>query len=602
MLSRIIRDVSPKPSTWILPAILAVALAVRVAHFIAVHDQPFFAQLAMDSQEYDRWAQEIAGGQWIGTEVFFQAPLYPYLLAAVYTVVGHRLDAIYLLQIAIAILGILAIHRATRAMADERLALIAAGLAAIYGPFLFHDVQILKESLAVAVTAALLFALAVAGTTRQWLGAGLLLGVLALLRENALLLVPLLLPLAWRQAAGRRVLATRSLAFLAGMALVLAPVAVRNGLVGGAWLPTTYQGGVNFYIGNNPSADGTYRPIVPGKQTPTLERREPTRVAEQELGRKLAPGEVSSFWLHRALRFAFDRPGSFARLQLRKLGRFFLWYEQPDAVDYYWVRGISPVYRLPLIEFSTLSVLAVAGLWLSRRELRRFLPCLLFAVGWTATTVAFFIFSRYRLPLVPAILPLAAIPVAGAWDAWRDRKRGWAFGVAGVAAALGLSFVPYAPRMDLVEYNLGRLAEERGDPAGAEGHYRAAYDANPRNFMACLNLGDAAVRRGDWQAALRLFREASKLEPMSDDVEVNLGGALLATGALDDAAAHFETALRLNPGNRVALHNDAVLLARRGDSAGAAALVDRLLALDPRDAAAAALRLKLESRPAEAPP
>ena len=104
-VSRIIGGVISKPRPWILPAILVVALALRLAHFFAVHDQPFFSQLAMDAQEYDRWAQEIASGHWLGSEVFFQAPLYPYLLATVYTIVGHRLDAIYLLQIATAMAG-----------------------------------------------------------------------------------------------------------------------------------------------------------------------------------------------------------------------------------------------------------------------------------------------------------------------------------------------------------------------------------------------------------------------------------------------------------------------------------------------------------------
>jgi tetratricopeptide (TPR) repeat protein len=594
--------VTPKLRGLVLPAILVAAFFLRLGHLAAVHDQPFFAQLAMDSKEYDRWAQEIAGGDWIGSEVYFQAPLYPYVLAAVYKVAGHRLGAVYLLQILVAMAGIVAIHRATRAMANERLALIAAGLAAAYGPFVFHDVQILKESFAVAAAAGLLWALAIAKTARQWLAAGALLGVLALLRENALLLVPFLLPLCWREGGGLRIVAARALAFVASMVLVLTPVAVRNGLVGDTWLPTTYQGGVNFYIGNNPTADGTYRPIVPGKQTPALERREPARIAEQESGRELSPGEVSSFWLRRALRFASERPGDFARLQLRKAGRFFDWYEQPDALDYYWVRGISPVYRLPLIEFSTLSVLAVAGLWLSRRELRRFAPCLLFAAGWIATTVLFFLFSRYRLPLVPAILPLAAIPVAAAWDAWRRRERGWAFAGAMLGAAFALSLIPYAPQMDLVDYNLGRLAEERGDEAEASRLYQAAYDANPRNFLTALNLGTAAVRRGDWPTALKMFREARALEPTSDDVEANLGGALLATGALDDAANHLAQALRLNPKNRVALHNDAVLLAGRGDVAGARALIDRLLALDPEDAAAIALRSKLNGREAQANP
>src|SRR5437763_455127 len=45
-----------------LGAILALALALRLAHWWAVREQPFFAWLAMDSQEYERWAREIAAG------------------------------------------------------------------------------------------------------------------------------------------------------------------------------------------------------------------------------------------------------------------------------------------------------------------------------------------------------------------------------------------------------------------------------------------------------------------------------------------------------------------------------------------------------------
>src|SRR5436190_4849060 len=116
----------------LLLAILALAFVLRLAHLWAVRDQPFFARLAMDSQEYDRWAQGIAAGDWLGSQVFFQAPLYPYLLAAVYSVFGRSLDAVYLFQIAAAVTGVWALFRAGRAMGDERIGLVAAALAAVY--------------------------------------------------------------------------------------------------------------------------------------------------------------------------------------------------------------------------------------------------------------------------------------------------------------------------------------------------------------------------------------------------------------------------------------------------------------------------------------
>ena len=100
----------------LLPLLLTAALVVRLAHWWAVRDEPFFAWLAMDSQEYDRWAQGIAAGDWLGSQVFFQAPLYPYALGALYAVFGHHLAAVYLAQILLAVAGIWALYRAGREM------------------------------------------------------------------------------------------------------------------------------------------------------------------------------------------------------------------------------------------------------------------------------------------------------------------------------------------------------------------------------------------------------------------------------------------------------------------------------------------------------
>jgi Tetratricopeptide repeat/Dolichyl-phosphate-mannose-protein mannosyltransferase len=633
--------------------ILVVALVLRLAHWAAVRRAPFIGEPAMDSWEYDRWAREIAGGDWLGhgRGVFFQAPLYPYLLALLYKAAGPCLDAAYLLQIALAVAGCYALYRAGRAMAGERAGLAAAALAAVYGPFLFYDVQLLKESLAVTVVCCLLWALAWAagtaaeaasaapeaataasgaasadpdapapasdaasraarGAAGRWLLVGLLLGVLALLRENALLVVPFLLPLPWstgRRAAGeggagrRAALASRAgrvAAFVAGVALALAPVALRNGLVGGDFLPTTSQGGVNFFIGNNPRADGTYRPIVPGKQTPELERREPARIAEQALGRPLTPAEVSRYWLRRALAWARSHPGGFLRLTLRKLGLFWSWYEWPDAVDYYYLRGLSPVFRLPLLEFGGVTLLAALGLgFLGAGRARRLTPALLFAGAWMVSTVAFFLFARYRLPVVPPLLLLAALPVAAmaeAIQAWRGgRVRTVALGLA-IAAAFALPrLAGFEPRLDLVDYNLGRLDEERGDTALASRHYQAALAAAPDAFLAWLDLGNLAARRRDWPAALRCYQRAAALQPDSDDAQSNLGGIYLALGDLPAASRHLQQALALNPRSFQALQNGALLRLRLGDPAAARELNRRALEIDPANPAAQHLRARL---------
>jgi tetratricopeptide (TPR) repeat protein len=595
-----------------LLALLALALLVRLAHLGVVEGEPFVADLAMDSAEYDRWARQIAGGDWVGEEAFFQAPLYPYLVAAVYALAGPSPAVIYVLQIFAAALGLGALAWAGRRLGGaERgpaLGLAAAFLGALYGPFLFYDVQLLKESLAVTLVCGLLALLArppERPRPRVWLTAGVVLGFLVLLRENALLTGPFLLPLAAVAApVGRRLRAVVLAAVLlgTGVALPLAPVALRNAWIGGGFLPTTYQGGVNFYIGNNPQADGTYRPLSPGKQVPALERREPVRLAEQALGRPLEPAEVSRYWLGRSLSWARDEPGAFLALQLRKLRRYWSFYEWPDAVDYYWMKERSWPLRLPLLELGGAVLLAALGVLLERRRLRVWLPVLLWIAAWTASTVVFFVFSRYRLPMVPALLLLGAVPVAEAgaglvrWWGGVERARRPVLLVLAVSACWLLPRgLPYRPRWDLVHFNLGRLHQEAGREEQAERHYREAVALDPQGFLAPLNLGTLAARRGDLAAARRWFELAVERQPASGDAHANLGGAALALGDRPAARRHLDRALELEPQHPAALQGRALLAFVEGDLTTAWRLNGALLAARPDHPQGLRLRERLEA-------
>src|SRR6185295_684113 len=151
---------------------------------------------------------------------------------------------------------------------------------ALYAPAVFFDGLVQKSVLDVFLVCLLLAQLAgfmaehpharadVPGAWR-WLGVGATLGALSLTRENALIFVPVLLGWIWWQV--RTVAPTRvhmTAALLAGLGIALVPVGVRNRLVGGEFHLTTAQSGPNFFIGNNPAADGTYIPLRFGRGSP----------------------------------------------------------------------------------------------------------------------------------------------------------------------------------------------------------------------------------------------------------------------------------------------------------------------------------------------
>lgn len=598
---------APGPrSARLLALVLAAGAGLRLAHWLAVRRLPFVDALVLDSAEYARWARAIAAGDWLGREPFFQAPLYPYLIALVYRGVASP-HAVYLLQIAAAVAGLWALHRAGREMADEATGLAAAFLGAVYAPFVFHDVQLLKESLATTAVAFLLWALAGArrrGNAASWLVAGALLGLLALLRENALLLAPVLALLAFSRGDVPRV-ARRVGAFAAGLVLVLVPVAARNAALGGGFLPTTYQGGVNLYIGNNPSADGRYRPLVPGRQVPEMERREPWRLAEAALGRRLAASEVSSYWLHRSLDWARSRPVDFARLTLRKLALYWSPREWPDAVDYAWVRQRSPLLAAVGLELPGLALAAAVGLAVAwrRRLLGRLAPAWLFGLAWMVSTVAFFLFSRYRLPGLPPLCLLGGVAL-GALFRGERRDQAPAADAGGrvpralaallLVAAWGVSRLAAGePDLELVHTNLGRLAAQRGDAVAAEREFRAALAANPRSAGVLLELGTLAGRAGRTAEALAFFDRSVRIEPASPEAWANLGAARLAARDLPGAREALERAVTLDATLVPALVNRVLVELAAGDLAAAEAWHGRLAAAAPGHPAVASLAARL---------
>ncbi len=245
-----------------------------------------------------------------------------------------------------------------------------------------------------------------------------MLGLLALNRENALILVPVVAVWAWR-SMGRRVSA--ALLVVVAAALVLAPVAVRNMIVGGEFHLTTSQLGPNFYIGNHEGATGKYVPLRPGHGSVEFERRDATELAEASVGRKLQPSEVSSYWLRQSIGWIQSNPGEWLNLTGHK---FILLLNRTQAVDTEDLRThseYSVVLRTAatLIHPGVLAPLAVLGAWITRRRWRALWP--LYALGLLLGlgVVVFFVLDRYRYPLLPLVALFAGAGVVGAFEHWQ---------------------------------------------------------------------------------------------------------------------------------------------------------------------------------------
>lgn len=125
----------------------------------------------------------------------------------------------------------------------------------------------------------------------------------------------------------------------------------------------------------------------------------------------------------------------------------------------------------------------------------------------------------------------------------------------------------------------------RGDEARVE--LETVVSRDPVQWpTAWHNLGLIRLDAGDPAGARAAFAEASRLDPDLVDAHVQLGTLLLAEERSDDAEAAFRKALVSDPDDVSALGSMAVLHLDGGDTARARALLERVLELEPGNAAA----------------
>jgi 4-amino-4-deoxy-L-arabinose transferase-like glycosyltransferase len=133
--------VSPRGKSCVWPSavVFVVALAVRLAHVLALRESPYFARPVLDAETYYWAARALAAGEGWAERVYWQPPGYPYFLAAVLRVAGPEFLAPRLVQ---AVLGALtaALTCALGARVFGRAVGLGAGLVvALYGLLIYYD-------------------------------------------------------------------------------------------------------------------------------------------------------------------------------------------------------------------------------------------------------------------------------------------------------------------------------------------------------------------------------------------------------------------------------------------------------------------------------
>ncbi|HYN10561.1 MAG TPA: tetratricopeptide repeat protein [Vicinamibacterales bacterium] len=553
--------------------VIAIAFLIKAVVLAQLHDHPLLQpQGELDTTTYVELARRVAeGGPLAVREPFFVSPLYVFFLAAIFKAGGSLLAA-RVVQILLGAVGVGLIWALARFWFGERAAWLAAALALLTGLFTFYEILILQSALDPFLTAGALWLVSRAyagGGTRLHAAAGICLGLFTLNRPNALIYTlvagTFVAIRAVRNYRGRGNAATRGrdpsislsagssiAAFVIGLLLVIGANALRNYIVSGEAILVSSHGGLNFYIGNHAGARGIYDRI-PGI-TPSIvgQMRDSTRVAETDVGRQLTPSEVSDYFYRLARRWMAEHPRDALALFVRKLALVINSVNVPLNYSYaYYSRDENTLLRFLVIGPWLLVPLGVIGLLLPGARVRHggFWVFASFVPVYAVAVAIFFVSSRYRLPLLVPLCPLAAATLAWLGDRIRARDARHL-----VPAALGIFAVAALAQWDL-QLDDGRTGEqtrkavwliEQGAHEDAR-RYMASIAADP-GYPAALQfkVGEAFATAGKYDDAIAHYQEALRAggpDSNAAQTQLALGQALVVLNRSREAIAPLEIAV-----------------------------------------------------------
>lgn len=576
-------------------AVFALAGLVRLLHVWSIVDAPFLPLRMGDAAEHHRFGLAAAQGDWLGSGVFFHAPLYPYFLGVVYSIFGSDALLVRSLQAVLGSFSCVFVAQAAGRLFTRREAIAAGVLLALYGPAIFYDTIFQDSVLDLFFASLALWAIVEVVRTRTWtalLAAGLALGALSLTRENGIIVVvPLLVWIAFTRDVGIGRRCARIAIVLAGIASAIAPIAVRDAtMTGRVASGDQFRLGLNLYIGNNPDADGYYRPVRGGRGNPRYEMEDAIAVAQRGAGRDLTEAEVADYWLAQTIEYVRTQPVDWLGLMVRKTALVLNTAEPPDSEGPYVYMEHSPVLAITMrvLGFGTLLSLAVLGVFVTWPERKRLIVFYALPVIYLASVVAFLIFGRYRHPVAPYLVLLAAPAIVALPTyvrAWRRRRV-----AAALATAVLVLLIAHAPigtpRAEFRAHthaNIGATLEESGDVEGAAREYLDAIRIDPGGAQAHLFLGNLLRRSGRPDRAAPYLARAVENDPTAATARNDYGAALASLGRIPEARALFVQALALDPALLPAHLNLATLSLRAGDTDAAITQLEHAVAADAAD-------------------
>lgn len=377
--------------------IFSIAITLRLTHLFQVSCEDwYFKILLSDSYVFVKNAFEILSGQFVGHRVFYQDPLYVMFLAGIFKINNGVLFDVVILQIFFSSITSVIIYLTTSNLFNKKAGLFSGLLFSFYPVGIYYDALILKPCLIIFLLSLYIFSLVINSKKKSFVLSSIFLGLLCLIRGNFLLIIPI--HFIWIYKNSFKINALL-FSFLSISTIIL-PFSYMNYIASNDFILITSQAGQNFYTGNYPyNTTGYYIPLPFVRPSALYEEKDFHTEAEKRTGKKMLPSEVSKFWFKEAFVVIYKNPLTSLKTWGKRILIFFDKYEVPDNYDYQAIKKLSFIKFISFINFPLIVSLALIGFYYSSKQpVEKYIGIFVFL--YFISLVLFFIFGRYRIPLI----------------------------------------------------------------------------------------------------------------------------------------------------------------------------------------------------------
>ena len=356
-------------------------------------------------------------------------PLYPTLLALLYSLVGHRPEWVPMLHVLCDLGAVWCIYRVGTILWGPWVGAWTAALVFLYPAYWTYDPRIRSEALLTLLISLWLWATVLCSQSpscRRYAFVGIAAGLTVLCKPVVLILVLLLTGLIWigTDRWSRKIVYV--VVYGATCIMLVAPWSVRNYVLFDRFIPVSAGMGAGLWMGSDPASRGSW-PMPPEREhaiwesagitplpyahamydVPTdqlLREKGLTRIAADPAGYLIVTlTRVWDFWIGNSFYLTNGEQG--LAEALRK-----------DAAERGWTVATYGLLKRLLVVPSII-LMAVGSAWVHRGRWRDLLPLYLFPIGLTAGYVPFTVEAgRYALPVLPCLIVLSVALVFHRWD------------------------------------------------------------------------------------------------------------------------------------------------------------------------------------------